>query len=143
MRTVARHDALDPTTTELVRLRGARQHDCRLCKSRRSVAAIEAGADEATFDAVDDYAESDLPAATKAALALVDAIIWTPTAIPDDVVARVRAHLTAAQAVEVVLDVIRNADQQDRGRAGRRRGRGDRGRAAVRHRRRRASLTTV
>ena len=60
MRAVARHAALDPTTTELVRLRGARQHDCRLCQSRRSVAAISAGADEATFDAVDNYEESDL-----------------------------------------------------------------------------------
>ena len=109
MRTVAHHHALDDTTTELVRLRGARQHDCRLCMSRRSVAAIEAGADEALFTSVDDYANSDLPAATKAALALVDAIIWTPEDIGDDVVADVRAHLTPEQAVEVVLDVVRNA----------------------------------
>jgi alkylhydroperoxidase family enzyme len=109
MRAVARHAALDPITTELVRLRGARQHDCRLSQSRRAVAAISAGADEATFDAVDDYEESDLPDATKAALALTDAIIWTPLAVPEDVVTRVREHLTDEQTVEVVLDVIRNA----------------------------------
>jgi alkylhydroperoxidase family enzyme len=109
MRAVARHAALDPTTTELVRLRGARQHDCRLCMSRRAVAAISAGADEAMFDAVDHYEKSDLPEATKAALALTDAIIWTPSAVPEDVVTRVRAHLTDEQIVEVVLDVIRNA----------------------------------
>ena len=109
MRTVAHHHALDPTLTELIRLRGARQHDCRLCQSRRSVAAIEAGADEATFSSVDDYATSDLPAPTKAALALVDAMIWTPQDIPADVVSDVRAQLTPEQAVEVVLDVIRNA----------------------------------
>jgi len=109
MQTVAHHHALDPVLTELVRLRGARQHDCRLCQSRRSVAAIEAGADEDVFSAVDDYAMSDLPAATKAALALVDAMIWTPMDIPDAVVADVRAHLVPEQAVEVVLDVIRNA----------------------------------
>jgi alkylhydroperoxidase family enzyme len=109
MRTVARHAALDPTTTELVRLRGARQHNCRLCQSRRAVDAISAGADEATFAAVDHYEESDLPEATKAALALTDAIIWTPTAIPDEVVARAREHLTDEQTIEVVLDVIRNA----------------------------------
>ena len=109
MRAVARHAALDPTLTELVRLRGARQHDCRLCQSRRAVAAISAGADEATFSAVDHYEDSDLPDATKAALALTDAIIWTPSAVPDEVVARVREHLTDEQAVEVVLDVIRNA----------------------------------
>ncbi len=109
MRAVARHAALDPVTSELVRLRGARQHNCRLCQSRRAAAAISAGADEATFSAVDHYEQSDLSEATKAALALTDAIIWTPTAIPDDVVARVREHLTDEQAIEVVLDVIRNA----------------------------------
>jgi alkylhydroperoxidase family enzyme len=109
MRTVARHAALDPTVTELVRLRGAREHDCRLCQSRRAVAAISAGADEAMFGAVDHYEKSDLPEPTKAALALTDAIIWTPSAVPDDVIGRVREHLSDAQAVEVVLDVIRNA----------------------------------
>jgi alkylhydroperoxidase family enzyme len=106
---VAHLGALDPTTTELVRLRGARQHQCRICSSRRSVAAIEQGADEATFKAVDHYQDSDLSESTKAALALVDAIIWTPTAIPDQVVAQVQEHLTDAEAVEVVLDTVRNA----------------------------------
>lgn len=109
MREVARLDALDPVTTELVRLRGARQHDCRVCASRRSVAAIEDGADEATFDAVDRYADSDLPEAAKAALALTDAIIWTPYSVPDDVLAAARTHLTDDQVTEVVLDVTRNA----------------------------------
>ncbi len=109
MREVARLDSLDPVTTELVRLRGARQHDCRVCKSRRSVAAIDGGADEATFDAVDRYETSDLPDATKAALALTDAIIWTPYAVPPGVLAAARTHLTDEQVVEVVLDVTRNA----------------------------------
>jgi alkylhydroperoxidase family enzyme len=109
MASVARLTAVDPTTTELVRLRGARQHNCRICKSRRAVEALEAGADDDTFDAVDSYATSDLPALTKAALALTDAMIWTPTELPAEVVDEVRAQLTPAQAVEVVLDVVRNA----------------------------------
>jgi alkylhydroperoxidase family enzyme len=109
MREVARLDALDPVTTELVRLRGARQHDCRVCRSRRSVAALDAGASEETFDAVDRWETSDLPAQVKAALALTDAMIWTPLAVPPDVVAAARAHLTEAHVVEVVLDVARNA----------------------------------
>ena len=109
MREVARLDALDPVTTELVRLRGARQHDCRLCRSRRSVAALDAGADESTFDAVDAYADSDLADSAKAALALTDAVIWTPYAVPADVLATARAHLSEEQVVEVVLDVARNA----------------------------------
>jgi alkylhydroperoxidase family enzyme len=109
MTSVARLRGLDPTLTELVRLRGARQHDCRLCASRRSQEAISQGAGDAEFDAVDHYASSDLPDPTKAALALVDAMIWTPNAIPEQVVADVRRHLSDAQAVEVVLDVARNA----------------------------------
>ena len=109
MRQVARLDSLDPVLTELIRLRGARQHECRLCKSRRSVAAIGAGADEATFDAVDSYADSDLPPATKAALGLTDAMIWTPYLLPPQVVADASAHLSPEQVVEVVLDVARNA----------------------------------
>jgi alkylhydroperoxidase family enzyme len=109
MRQVARLDTLDPVLTELVRLRGARQHECRLCRSRRSVAAIDAGADEAVFDAVDAYADSDLPDSTKAALALTDAMIWTPYLVPERVIDDARAHLRPEQVVEVVLDVARNA----------------------------------
>jgi alkylhydroperoxidase family enzyme len=109
MISVARLRALDPTLTELVRLRGARQHDCRLCASRRSQEAISQGAGDVEFDAVDHYASSDLPDRAKAALALVDAMIWTPDAIPDEVVAGVRRHLSDAEALEVVLDVARNA----------------------------------
>jgi alkylhydroperoxidase family enzyme len=109
MREVARLDALDLVTTELVRLRGARQHDCRVCRSRRSVAALDAGASEATFDAVDRWETSALPTPAKAALGLTDAMIWTPSAVPPDVAAAARAHLTDAQVVEVVLDVARNA----------------------------------
>jgi alkylhydroperoxidase family enzyme len=105
-RAIARLDTVDPVTAELVRLRGARQHRCRLCQSLRSRSALVAGADEATFDAVDDHAASDLDDAQKAALALTDALIWTPADVPVD---DVRAHFTPAQAVELVLDVFRNA----------------------------------
>lgn len=109
MTAVARLRELDVTVTELVRLRGARLHDCAVCKSRRSRDAIDAGADDSSFAAVDAWATSDLPEATKAALGLVDAMVWTPTAVPADVVGSARAHLTEAQTVEVVLDVMRNA----------------------------------
>jgi AhpD family alkylhydroperoxidase len=109
MAAVAHLHALDPTTTELIRLRGARQHQCRICMSRRSAAAIEQGADESTFTAIDHHADSDLSPIAKAALPLVDAMIWTPTAIPEDVVTAVRTHLTDEEAIEVVLDVVRNS----------------------------------
>lgn len=109
MTAVARLRAVEVTTTELVRLRGARLHDCAVCKSRRSQDAIDQGADEAVFAAVDDWPSSDLPPTTKAALALVDALIWTPYEVPAETVAAALEHLSEAEAVEVVLDVMRNA----------------------------------
>jgi len=106
---IARVQVLDAVATELIRLRGARQHECRLCKSRRMVTAINEGADDAAFEAVDHYADSDLPDRIKAALALTDAMIWTPASIGDDVVAAIRAEFSPAEAVEVALDIARNA----------------------------------
>jgi hypothetical protein len=47
---VAKLHALDPVTSELVRLRGARAHDCRLCRSRRNVTAIDLAGGRALFD---------------------------------------------------------------------------------------------
>ncbi len=106
---VARLDTLDAVTTELVRLRGARQHACRVCMSRRSLGAIREGADDATFAAVDDHRAAGLTPPQRAALALTDAAIWTPAAVPAADVAAAREHLAPAQVVEVVLDVMRNA----------------------------------
>lgn len=109
---VARLRELDPVTTELVRLRGARQHNCRMCKSLRSVPALAAGADEEMFDAVDHYEDSSLPERQKAALALVDALIWQPEHLPTAVLEGVRAHFSPAEAVELVLDIARNASNK-------------------------------
>lgn len=103
---------LDAVTTELVRLRGARQHQCRFCKSVRSRSALVAGANDATFAAVDAWETSELPDATKAALALTDAFIWTPGRVGDDERMALAKHFTPAQQVELVLDVARNASNK-------------------------------
>ncbi len=108
IRAVPRLDALDPVTSELIRLRGARQHRCRLCQSLRSRPALLAGADEPLFDAVDDYESSRLSAHQKAALAVADAMIWTPGRL-GSVAPRLVATSTPAQCIEVVVDVTRNA----------------------------------
>jgi len=100
---------LDPVITELVRLRGARAHQCRLCQSLRSRPALRAGADDDDFAAVDHYQTSDLSPPIKAALAFTDAMIWLPGRIDPAVASAVRAELTDGQAVELVLDVARNA----------------------------------
>ena len=106
---VARLRALDAVTTELVRLRGARTHDCRLCRSRRSVASAAAGSDEARYDKVDRYEASDLDERWKVALRLTDAIVWQPMSWPEGLATQVSGEFAPQEAVELVLDVARNA----------------------------------
>jgi len=108
IREVPRLEALDPITSELVRLRGARQHQCRLCASLRSRPALVAGADEELFTLVDNYEHSSLRPAQKAALAFTDAMIWTPGRL-DAAAHRLAQLVPSDQRVELVLDVTRNA----------------------------------
>jgi alkylhydroperoxidase family enzyme len=112
MKAIARLDSVDMVTTEVVRLRGARQHNCRICQSTRSVAALSAGADEAMFAKIDRYEGTDLPEAHKVALRLTDAIITQPNQIDSSLVARVTTQFSAPQVVEIVLDVMRNSCQK-------------------------------
>ncbi|MFC9788715.1 carboxymuconolactone decarboxylase family protein [Rhodococcus sp. NPDC127528] len=112
LRSVAKLRVLDPVTTELVRLREARQHNCRLCKSLRSRSALAAGAEESTFDQVDNHSDSALSDRHKAALALTDAMVWQPGHIGADVIDAVRQHFSPAEAVELVVDMMRNASSK-------------------------------
>lgn len=99
---------LDPLTTEIVRLRGATQHNCRLCKSLRETTALDAGGSELLYADIGAYGESvRLTEAHKAALRYVDALIWTPCSV-DEAAAAVLEHFSAEQAVEITLDVMRN-----------------------------------
>jgi len=109
MRVVARGAALDPLTTELVRLRGARVHQCRVCQSRLSVKAVDAAGGTEAFDALDDYEHADFTPRHKAALRLADAVITQPMFIDDELIADARGHLSDAEIVELVFDVTRNA----------------------------------
>ena len=96
-------------TSELVRLRGARQHNCRLCQSLRSRSALLAGADDELFALVDDPGADTLTPRHRVALLLTDAIIWHPARVDDELVAAVRRELTPPERAELVLDVMRNA----------------------------------
>ncbi|RDH79885.1 carboxymuconolactone decarboxylase family protein [Mycolicibacterium moriokaense] len=107
---VARLRALDPVTTEVVRLRGATQHNCRLCKSRREAHALEAGGSESLYEHIEFYDASDaLTDRHKAALRYADALIWTPANIAPDVRAGVQAYFTEDESYELTVDVMRNA----------------------------------
>ena len=103
---VAKLPALDPVTSELVRLRGARAHDCRLCQSRRSVSAIDRAGRSDLFDAKDPSGISD---AQVLALQVVDAFVWQPIQWPSRLGEQVVDALGPAAATELTLDVVRNA----------------------------------
>jgi len=111
--TVARRRELDALTAEVVRLRGATQHNCRLCKSLRETTALEAGGTETLYGDIEQFeASAQLTERHKAALRYVDALIWSPGRIDDGVAAGVRAHFSDAEAVELTLDVMRNASNK-------------------------------
>jgi hypothetical protein len=103
---VAKLSALDPVTSELVRLRGARAHDCRLCQSRRSVSAIDQAGGGDLFD---DRDPSDISDAQVLALRVVDAFVWQPIRWPSGLGEQVVDALGPAAATELTLDIVRNA----------------------------------
>lgn len=107
---VARLRKLDPVTTEVVRLRGATQHNCRLCKSLREEKALDAGGSEELYGDIERYESSTrLTDRHKAALRYVDALLWTPSDIDTQVSRGVRKCFSEAEAAELTLDVMRNA----------------------------------
>jgi hypothetical protein len=103
---VAKLGALDPVTSELVRLRGARAHNCRLCQSRRSVAAIDVAGGPELFEEQDP---TGITEAQSVALEVVDAFVWQPTRWPNGLGEQAVDALGPASATELIFDIIRNA----------------------------------
>jgi alkylhydroperoxidase family enzyme len=111
--TVARLRELDALTSEVVRLRGATQHNCRLCKSLRETTALDAGGSETLYRDIEQFeASAQLTDRQKAALRYVDALIWSPGHIDSGIAAGMRAHFSDAEAVELTFDVMRNASNK-------------------------------
>jgi alkylhydroperoxidase family enzyme len=110
---VARMRALDPVTSELVRLRGAAQHNCRLCKSLRESTALDAGGSESLYGDIEHFQSSTLfDSRAKAALRYADGLIWTPAHLVVDDAAEVRSGFSDDEAVELTFDVMRNASNK-------------------------------
>ncbi|ORA07925.1 carboxymuconolactone decarboxylase family protein [Mycobacterium arosiense] len=110
---VARMRALDPLTSELVRLRGAAQHKCRLCNSLREGAALDAGGSETLYKEIEGFESSSLlDDRAKSALRYADALIWTPAHLVADDVAEVRSRFSEAEAIELTFDIMRNASNK-------------------------------
>ena len=109
---VVRGCALDPVLTELVRLRCARTHNCRICQTLRLADARDAGADDAVTAAVDRYETSDLDERIKAALRVTDALITLPSSLSPAAVASARALLAPDELAELCLDVSKWSTQK-------------------------------
>lgn len=109
---VVRLAALDVVTAELVRLRCARTHDCRVCQSVRVGAAREAGVDDTMTGKIDDFERSDLPEHIKVALRLTDAFITYPAGITAQLRAQLHEHFSDDQIVELMLDITKWSTQK-------------------------------
>ena len=109
---VVRSPHLDPVTTELVRLRCARQHDCRICQSLRLTDAREAGASDDVLAKIDHYEASDLSERHKVALRLVDAFIWRPSEMSDELVRQAREHFSHDELAELLVDITKWSTQK-------------------------------
>ncbi len=109
---VVRSPLLDPVLTELVRLRCARQHDCRICQTLRLSEAALAGADDALTVKIDYYEASDLDERYKVALRIVDTFIWRPSEMSDALVAQAHEHFTDAELAELLVDITKWSTQK-------------------------------
>jgi len=109
---VVRGSALDPVSTELVRLRCARTHQCRICQTLRLAGARAAGVDEAMTAKVDFYERSDLPERAKVALRVTDAFITRPDLLTDAVAGQARASFGPAELASLCLDITKWSTQK-------------------------------
>ena len=107
-----RAKGVDPLVTELVRLRCAQYHDCRLCGSFRVQEALDAGFDERMQKAIATHETSDFSPAIKAALRLCDSMIMRPGEIDADLRKELRAHFTDEQITELCVDVMKWSQQK-------------------------------
>lgn len=109
---VVRSAHLEPVLTELVRLRCARQHDCRICQTLRLADAAASGADDEMTSKIDHYETSDLSERHKVALRIVDAFIWRPVDISDALVAQARETFTPSELAELMVDITKWSTQK-------------------------------
>lgn len=109
---VMRLRTLDPITTEIVRLRCARHHDCRMCRSVRYEDAREAGLTEDTADQIDRYEDSELLLRHKVALRLTDAMIMAPADLTPELRRQVREHFSNAEIAEIAFDIMKWSHQK-------------------------------
>jgi AhpD family alkylhydroperoxidase len=110
--TVMRGNTLDPMTTELIRLRCARTHRCRICQTLRLADARAAGVDEEITAQIDFYERSDLPDRAKVALRVTDAFIIRPDLLSDTVAEQARMSFEPAELASLCLGITKWSTQK-------------------------------
>jgi len=110
--TVVRSTHLDVVTQELIRLRCARQHDCRICQTLRLAEAQQSGVNADMESKIDFYETSDLSDRHKTALRLVDAFIWRPQDMSDDLVAQAHEYFNDVELAEILVDITKWSTQK-------------------------------
>ena len=103
---------VDPLITELVRLRCAQIHDCRLCGSLRNQEALEQGFDETMLRKIAGYQSSDFSPDIIAALKLCDALILSPVSADAALKEELERYFSAQQIAEICLDVMKWSQQK-------------------------------
>ena len=98
---------LDPLLTEVVRLRCAEYHDCRICSSLRIADAVAEGLDEEMRDEIRRYEDSNLDERFKVALRFVDAMIIDPRTLDGDLARDLRAHFTDTEIAEMSFNIMK------------------------------------
>jgi hypothetical protein len=105
-------DGIDAVTSELVRLRCAQVHHCRLCGSLRQRSALDEGFDEDMAGRIARYEQGGFSEAQTAALRLVDTLIMFPADAGADLRAGLERHYTPAQVAELCFDVVKWSQQK-------------------------------
>jgi len=104
--------ALDPVITEMVRLRCARTHGCRICKTLRLINAREVGVDDSMTAKIDFYEKSNLDERIKMALRITDAFITRPDTLTGAVSSGARSTFSPEALAELCLDITKWSTQK-------------------------------
>ena len=102
-------ESLDPILTEVVRLRGAGFHQCRLCQSIRYLPALEAGAPDAMLENAIHGAPTETDPRSATALCFVDEVLAHPGRLTEATISGIKKNVDPPALTELVLDIARNA----------------------------------
>ncbi|MEO1081172.1 MAG: hypothetical protein AAFY29_16555 [Pseudomonadota bacterium] len=103
---------IDPLTSELVRLRCAQIHNCRLCGSLRQRSALESGLEANVASRVANYESGGFSDAQVAALRLCDTMIMHPSDANAALSEELAAFYSPTQIAEICFDVVKWSQQK-------------------------------